>query len=99
MVSNYELKRISKKEIDSKSHIVEGEKTLYLVEEHPSHKYMVMSKRNNIIIPCINNLNLLQNVEDLRIDSIITEVYTSMKRENIQQLSCYFSTLIEYKMI
>ena len=83
MVSNYELKRMSKKKLNSKSHIVEGGKTLNLVEEHPSHKYMVMSKRKNIFIPCINNLNLLPNVEDLRIDSITTEVDTSMKRENI----------------
>ena len=87
MVLNYELKRMSKKEIDSKSHIVEGITTFNLVEEHPSHKYMVMSKRKNIFISCINSLNLLPNVADLRIDSIITDVDTSRKREEYANIS------------
>ena len=99
MVSNNEFKRMPKKKINSKIHIVEGKTTFNLVEEHPSHKYMVMSKRKNIFIPCINNLNLLPNVEDLRIEGITIEVDTSMKRDEYAKLSCYFSTLIEYKMI
>ena len=81
MVSNYELKRISKKKLNSKIHIVEGKTTFNLVEEHPSHKYMIMSKRKNIFIPCINSPNLLPNVADLRTDSITTEVDISMKRK------------------
>ena len=77
MVSNYELKRMSKKKINSRNHTVEGNTSFNLVEEHPSHKCMVMAKRKNIFIPCINSLNLLPNVADLKIDSIITEADTS----------------------
>ena len=74
MVSNYELKRMSKKKLDSESQIVEGKTSFNLVEEHPSHKCMVMSKRKNIFIPCINNIHLLPNVADLKIDSDSVEV-------------------------
>ena len=81
MVSNYELKRMSKKKLNSKIHIVEGKITFNLVEEYPSHKYMVISKRKNIFILCINNLNLPPNAEDLKIDSTTTEVDTSIKME------------------
>ena len=81
MVTHYELKKFSKRKIDSKSHIVEIKITFNLVEEHPSHKYMVISKRKNIFIPCINSLNFLPNEEYIRIDSIITNMDTSRNRE------------------
>ncbi len=86
MVSNYELKRMSKKKINSKSYLVEGSTTFNLVEEHPSHKCMVMSKRKNIYIPCINSLNLLPNVADLGTDSIISEADTSRKSEEYAKI-------------
>ena len=86
MVSNYELKKLSKKKIDSKSHIVTGKITFNLVEEHPSHKYMVMSTRKNIFIPCISSLFLLPNVEDLRMDSIITDLETIGTREEYEKI-------------
>ena len=41
---------------------------------------MVMSKRKNIFIPCINSLSLLPNVEDLRIDDIETGMDISRNR-------------------
>ena len=87
MVSNYELKKMSKKKIISKNHPVEGSTTFNLVEEHPSHKCMVMAKRKNIFIPCINSLNLLPNVADLKIDSIITDGDTSRKREEYAKIA------------
>ena len=74
MVSNYELKRMSKKKLNSKNHTVEGNTLFNLVVEHASHKCMVLAKRKNIFIPCINSLNFLPNVADLIIDSIITEL-------------------------
>ena len=86
MVSNYELKRMSKKKLNSNSHTMEGKTTFNLVEEHPSYKCMIMSKRKNNCIPCINSLNLLPNVADLRIDSIITEMDTSRKREEYAKI-------------
>ena len=36
-----------------------------LIEEHPSHKCMVMSERKYFFIPCISSINLLPNVADL----------------------------------
>ena len=42
---------------------------------------MVMSKRKNIYIPCINSLNLLPNVADLRIDSDVMDINILSKRE------------------
>ena len=46
---------------------------------------MVMSKRN-IFIPCINSLNLFPNVEDIRIDSIETDMDTSRNREEYAKI-------------
>ena len=86
MVSNYELKRMSKKKLNSKIHIVEGKTTFNLVEEHPSYKCIIMSKQKNIFIPCINNLNLLPNVEDIRIDSIITDLETTGNRDEYAKI-------------
>ena len=71
---------MSTKKLNRKIHIAEGKITFNLVEEHPSHKYMVISKQN-IYIPCIKNLNSLPNIVDLRIGSMAIEVNTSMKRE------------------
>ena len=65
---------------------MEGKNTFNLVKEHPSHKYMVMSEQKNIFIPCINSLNLLPNVEDLRIDNIITEMDTTRTREEYAKI-------------
>ena len=67
MISKYELKRMSKKKIESNNTLVESKKTFNLVEEHPSHKCMVMSERKHFIIPCISSLNLLSNIVDLHI--------------------------------
>ena len=47
---------------------------------------MVMAKRKNIFIPCINSLNLLPNVADLKIDNIITDGDTSRKREEYAKI-------------
>ena len=86
MVSNFKLKRMSKKKLNSKSYLVEGKATFNLVQEHPSHKCMVMSKRKNIYIPCINSLNLLPNVAELRIDSDIMDMNTLSKREEYAKI-------------
>ena len=67
MISKYELKRMSKEKIESNNCLVESKKTFKLVEEHPSHKCMVMSERKKFIIPCINSINLLPNIADLHV--------------------------------
>ena len=51
MVSTHEMKRMSKQRIEKNNTIIESNKTFNLMEEHPSHKCMVMSKRKNIYIP------------------------------------------------
>ena len=45
--------------------MVESKTTFNLMEEHPSHKYMVMTRRKHILIPCISSVNLLPNIKDL----------------------------------
>ena len=45
--------------------MIESKKTFNLLEEHPSHRCMVMSERSHCVIPCINSLNLLPNIADL----------------------------------
>ena len=64
---------------------MESKTSFNLVEDHLSHKCMVMSKRN-IFIPCINSLNLFPNVEDIRIDSIETDMDTSRNREEYAKI-------------
>ena len=48
-------------------------KILNLLEEHPSHKCMIMVMRKNISIPCISSISLLPNIADLSINIITTE--------------------------
>ena len=62
MMMHYELKKMSQKKIEKGNENVESKTTFNLVKEHPSHKYMVMSKRKHIVIPSINSINLLHNV-------------------------------------
>ena len=45
-----------------------------------------MSERKNIVIPCINSLNLLPNVGDLSMNSIITEMDTTKNREEYAKI-------------
>ena len=86
MVTHYELRKMTKKKIESSNHIVEGKTSFNLLEEHPSHKCMIMVKRNNIFIPCINSINLLPNIADLSINNITTEVYILRKREEYTKI-------------
>ena len=52
-----------------------------IISEHPSHKYMVMSKRKNILIPCINSVNLIPNIKHLHILEEISESSIKEQRE------------------
>ena len=65
MISKYELKRMTKEKIESNKPLVESKKSFNLVEEHPSHKSMVMSERTHYVIPCISSINLLPNIAKL----------------------------------
>ena len=65
MISKYEMKRMTKEKIESNNILVESKKTFNLLEEHPSHRCMVMSERSHYIVPCINSLNLLPDIADL----------------------------------
>ena len=64
---------MSKKRIESMSPIMKSQIIFNLLEEHPSHKYMVMSKRKNIFIPLISSINLLPNIADLNVGIITTD--------------------------
>ena len=86
MVTHYELRKMTKKKIESSNHIVEGKTSYNLLEEHPSHKCMIMVKRKNIFIPCINSINLLPNIADLSINNITTEVDILRKREQYAKI-------------
>ena len=65
MISKYELKRMTKEKIESNKPLVESKKSFNLVEEHPSHKSMIMSERTHYVIPCISSINLLPNIAKL----------------------------------
>ena len=65
--SQYELRQMSKKRLNSGNVLVESKTTFNLLQEHPSHKYMVMSKRKHIFIPQICSINLLPNIKDIHI--------------------------------
>lgn len=56
MIANYELKKLTRKNIESENIDINSEKTFNLANEHPSHKYLVMSQRNKIIIPSISSI-------------------------------------------
>ena len=56
---------MTKKKLKSGNVSVESKTTFNLLEEHPSHKYMVMARRKHILIPCISSVNLLPNIKDL----------------------------------
>ena len=75
---------MTKKKIDSGNENVESKKTFNLVKEHPSHKYMVMSRRKHIVIPSINSINLLHNVAllDLQSEGINNVFLTKNTRED-----------------
>ena len=81
IVSNYELKKMPSKKLNSGNINIESKTTFNLLEEHPSHKYMVMSKRNQFIIPSISNNSLLPNIADLNILQDITDPSVTELRE------------------
>ena len=81
MISQYHLKKMTKEKIDSGNVLVESKTTFNLMEEHPSHKCMVMARRKHIIIPCISSVNLLPNIKDLCMLEDISERATMDLRE------------------
>ena len=60
--------------------------TFNLLEEHPSHKYMVMSKRKHIYVPCISSINLLPNIADLHIGTPTTDATILKQREEYAKI-------------
>ena len=82
MVSMYELKKLDKKKIEEMDHNVEGKNAFNLLEEHPSHKYMIISKRTNPCIPCISSINLLPSVADISFTEENCNDSTVRLREN-----------------
>ena len=81
VVSTYVMKKMSKKRIEEEDPIMESNTTFNLLEEHPSHKYMVMSKRKHIYVPCISSINLLPNISDLDIGNTTTNATILKQRE------------------
>ena len=59
----------AKKKIESNNFVVESKKTFNFLEEHPSHKYMVMCGKGRLIIPGITSINLLPNTAGLNQNS------------------------------
>ena len=57
-----------------------------LMEEHPSSKYMVISKRKHTCIPCISSINLLPNVAELEMEKETCNEHTLNLRENYAQI-------------
>ena len=77
---------MSKKRIETMNPIMEIQTTFNLLEEHPSHKYMVMSKRKNVYIPLISSINLLPNIVDLNIGNITTDATVLQQREEYAKI-------------
>ena len=66
-ISRYELKKISKKRLESGDTQIDSNKSFNLLQEHPSHKHMMVSKRPHIVIPCITSINLLPDFKELHV--------------------------------
>ena len=77
---------MSKKRIEADNPIMESSTTFNLLEEHPSHKYMVMSRRKNIYVSCISSINLLPNIADLDIGNITTDATILKQREEYAKI-------------
>ena len=77
---------MSKKRIETMNPIMESQTTVNLLEEHPSHKYMVMPKRKNIFIPLISSINLLPNIADLNVGIITTDTTVLQQREEYAKI-------------
>ena len=77
---------MTKKIIESGDFNVEGKNMFNLMEEHPSRKYMVMSKRKHTCIPCISSINLLPNVAELEMEKETCNEHTLNLRENYAQI-------------
>ena len=45
---------------------MESKKIFNFVEEHQSHKCMVMSEQEYHVFPCVNSIDLLPNIVDLQ---------------------------------
>ena len=86
MVSTYVMKKKSKKRIEDEDPIMESNTTFNLLEEHPSHKYMVMSKRKHICVPCISSINLLPNIADIDIGTPTTDATILKQREEYAKI-------------
>ena len=82
MVSMYELKKMDKKKIEKTDYIVEGRTIFNVLEEHPSHRHMIVSKRIHPCIPCISSINLLPSVADLSFTDETHNDHTVNLREN-----------------
>ena len=82
LICQYELKKLEKKKVERLDFNVESETIFNLVEEHPSHKYMVMSRRKHLCIPCISSINLLPSVTDLSMNEENCDEHTLKLREN-----------------
>ena len=82
LIAYYEMKKLPKKILELGNFNVEGQKVFNLVNEHPSHKYMVMSQREHARIPCISSINLLPNVAELAMDEENCDENTKKLREN-----------------
>ena len=67
---------------------VESKNMFNLCEEHPSYKYMVMSKRNRVVIPSISSVKLLPNINELslNIDNTNDEIVLK-RREKYGQIA------------
>ena len=82
LVSMYELKKLDKKKVEKMEHNVEGKTIFNLLEEHPSHKYMIVSKRIHPCIPSISSINLLPSVADISFTEGTCNEYKVKLREN-----------------
>ena len=67
---------------------VESKNMFNLCEEHPSYKYMVMSKRKRVVIPSISSVKLLPNINELslNIDNTNDEIVLK-RREKYGQIA------------
>ena len=61
---------------------MESKTSFNLAEEHPSHKYMIMSKRTKFVVPSITHTYLFPNLKELCLECQNTEdVEVLEKRE------------------
>ena len=88
LITHYEMITHPKKDNLNGDLNIEGKKIYNLCEEHSSYKYLVMRKRDKIVIPSITSVKLFPNIKELSLNNEDTDDQGVIdKREKYGQIA------------